>query len=107
MSAVPPLRGRGDAPRVRMAHLGLGEPFREWVLAGDFPGGRPPWEEAGARFTGDVTPYERRKLWLLNGAHPTATPAGVPHRGAIAGPRHPARASPPHRSRHAPAGTAP
>lgn len=45
------------------------EPFREWVLAGDFPAGRPPWEEADARFVDDVTPYEQRKLWLLNGAH--------------------------------------
>jgi fructuronate reductase len=54
------------------------EPFREWVLAGDFPGGRPPWEEAGARFVADVTPYERRKLWLLNGAHSMLAYAGLP-----------------------------
>jgi fructuronate reductase len=53
------------------------EPFREWVLAGDFPGGRPPWEEAGARFVADVTPYERRKLWLLNGAHSILAYAGL------------------------------
>jgi fructuronate reductase len=45
------------------------EPFREWVLVGEFPSGRPPWEEAGARFVDDMTPYEHRKLWLLNGAH--------------------------------------
>ncbi|MFI2706870.1 mannitol dehydrogenase family protein, partial [Nocardioides sp. CER28] len=45
------------------------EPFTEWTLAGDFPGGRPAWEAAGARFVDDVTPYETRKLWLLNGAH--------------------------------------
>jgi fructuronate reductase len=45
------------------------EPFREWVLAGDFPGGRPAWEQEGARIVDDVTPYEQRKLWLLNGAH--------------------------------------
>jgi fructuronate reductase len=57
------LTGRTDRAPV------VTEPFREWVLAGDFPGGRPPWEKAGARFTGDVTPYEQRKLWLLNGAH--------------------------------------
>jgi fructuronate reductase len=53
------------------------EPFREWVLAGDFPGGRPPWEEAGARLVADVTPYEQRKLWLLNGAHSTLAYAGL------------------------------
>jgi fructuronate reductase len=45
------------------------EPFHEWVLSGSFPGGRPRWEDAGATFTDDVTPYEHRKLWLLNGAH--------------------------------------
>lgn len=47
----------------------LTEPFREWVLCGDFPSGRPRWEDAGATFTSDITPYEQRKLWLLNGAH--------------------------------------
>ncbi len=45
------------------------EPFTEWVLAGDFPGGRPAWDVAGARFVDDVRPFEQRKLWLLNGAH--------------------------------------
>jgi fructuronate reductase len=45
------------------------EPFTEWVLEGAFPGGRPAWEAAGARFVDDVRPYENRKLWLLNGAH--------------------------------------
>ncbi|MBX3092928.1 MAG: mannitol dehydrogenase family protein [Cryobacterium sp.] len=45
------------------------EPFSDWVLAGDFPAGRPRWESAGARFVDDVGPFERRKLWLLNGAH--------------------------------------
>jgi fructuronate reductase len=45
------------------------EPFREWVLQGDFPAGRPEWEKAGAQFVDDVEPYEQRKLWMLNGAH--------------------------------------
>ena len=45
------------------------EPFTEWVLAGQFPAGRPAWEAGGARFVADVAPYARRKLWLLNGAH--------------------------------------
>lgn len=45
------------------------EPFSEWVLAGDFPAGRPAWDAAGARFVDDVAPFEQRKLWLLNGAH--------------------------------------
>lgn len=47
----------------------IGEPFKEWVLGGEFPAGRPRWEDAGATFTDDVTPFEQRKLWLLNGAH--------------------------------------
>lgn len=45
------------------------ESFSEWVLSGDFPAGRPRWEDAGATFTDDIAPYEQRKLWLLNGAH--------------------------------------
>ncbi len=52
------------------------EPFSEWVLAGTFPAGRPRWEEAGATFTDDATPYEHRKLWLLNGAHSLLAYAG-------------------------------
>lgn len=40
-----------------------------WVLSGHFPAGRPPWELAGAMFVDELEPYERRKLWLLNGAH--------------------------------------
>ncbi|MEV0381301.1 mannitol dehydrogenase family protein [Nonomuraea sp. NPDC050643] len=55
--------GRADAAPV------VTEPFTEWVLSGDFPAGRPRWEEAGARFVADLTAYEERKLWLLNGGH--------------------------------------
>ena len=52
------------------------EPFSEWVLSGAFPGGRPQWEDAGATFSDDVTPYEQRKLWLLNGGHSLLAYAG-------------------------------
>lgn len=52
------------------------EPFRDWVLQGDFPAGRPAWESAGARFVEDIEPFERRKLWLLNGAHSLLAYAG-------------------------------
>lgn len=45
------------------------EPFIEWVVAGDFKGGRPQWETGGAQFVDDVVPHELRKLWLLNGSH--------------------------------------
>ncbi|WP_138445441.1 mannitol dehydrogenase family protein [Sinomonas susongensis] len=45
------------------------EPFASWILSGDFPAGRPAWEDAGAQFVPDIQPFENRKLWLLNGAH--------------------------------------
>ncbi|MFJ3385155.1 MULTISPECIES: mannitol dehydrogenase family protein [unclassified Curtobacterium] len=46
------------------------EPFAEWVIEDTFPGvERPAWQTAGARIVDDVTPYEQRKLWLLNGSH--------------------------------------
>ncbi|MCL2515435.1 MAG: mannitol dehydrogenase family protein [Microbacteriaceae bacterium] len=53
------------------------EPFSEWVIAGEFPAGRPAWDAVGARFVDDVAPYERRKLWLLNAAHSTITYLGL------------------------------
>lgn len=31
--------------------------------------GRPAWENAGAKFVEDIEPFEKRKLWLLNGSH--------------------------------------
>ncbi|MGW4947365.1 mannitol dehydrogenase family protein [Actinoplanes sp. NPDC004185] len=49
------------------------EPFSEWVLGGDFPGGRPAWD---ARFVADVKPHENRKLLLLNGGHSLLAYAG-------------------------------
>ena len=52
------------------------EPFSEWVVAGAFPAGRPRWETAGAMLVDDVTPFEQRKLWLLNGAHSLLAYAG-------------------------------
>lgn len=58
----------------------VAEPFSDWVLSGGFPAGRPEWESAGARFVPDVGPFERRKLWLLNGAHSILAAAG-PARG--------------------------
>ncbi|MFW5470839.1 mannitol dehydrogenase family protein [Knoellia sp. CPCC 206435] len=45
------------------------EPYSEWVLAGEFPGGRPAWDAVGAHVVEDVAPFEQRKLWLLNGSH--------------------------------------
>lgn len=47
----------------------VAEPFRDWVISGEFPSGRPAWETAGARFVEHLEPWEARKLWMLNGAH--------------------------------------
>ena len=52
------------------------EPFSEWVISGEFASGRPRWEDAGATFTTDVSPFEDRKLWMLNGAHSMLAYAG-------------------------------
>lgn len=52
------------------------EPFSEWVISGNFPGGRPAWESSGATIVDDVAPFEERKLWLLNGAHSLLAYAG-------------------------------
>ncbi|OAE00734.1 mannitol dehydrogenase family protein [Arthrobacter sp. OY3WO11] len=54
----------------------VAEPFRNWVLSGSFPKGRPRWEDAGAVVVDDIEPYENRKLWLLNGAHSLLAYAG-------------------------------
>ncbi len=56
------------------------EPYRQWVLEDDFPGGRPAWESAGAVFSAEVTAYERLKLRVLNGVHST-----LAYLGALAG----------------------
>ena len=58
------------------------EPFSEWVIAGDFPAGRPAWEQAGAQFVADVEPHELRKLRLLNGAHSLLAYVGLEPRTA-------------------------
>jgi fructuronate reductase len=53
------------------------EPYVEWVLSGEFPQGRPRWEDVGARFVDDIVPWEHRKLWLLNGSHSLMAYAGT------------------------------
>jgi len=70
LRVVTEATGRSDRAPV------VTEPISEWVLSGAFPGGRPRWEDAGATFTDDVAPFERRKLWLLNGAHSLLAYAG-------------------------------
>ncbi|MFJ5692416.1 mannitol dehydrogenase family protein [Arthrobacter sp. NPDC093125] len=70
LAAVQAARGYRDNSPV------VAEPFSNWVLSGDFPAGRPRWEDAGAVFVDDIEPYENRKLWLLNGAHSLLAYAG-------------------------------
>jgi fructuronate reductase len=79
---ITPTTGARDLALVGRA-LGLedraavvAEPFSEWVLAGDFPAGRPAWESAGARLVTDVAPFAERKLCLLNGGHSLLAYAG-------------------------------
>ncbi|OAN76446.1 mannitol dehydrogenase [Jannaschia sp. EhC01] len=47
------------------------EPFRQWVIEGDFPTGRPAWEAAGAQLVRNVEAHELMKLRCLNGTHST------------------------------------
>jgi mannitol-1-phosphate/altronate dehydrogenase len=45
------------------------ETFTQWVIEDRFPAGRPAWEDVGAQFVTDVSPYEFMKLRLLNASH--------------------------------------
>ncbi|GGK97659.1 fructuronate reductase [Curtobacterium luteum] len=66
VTSIADLPGALDGDRVPV----VTEPFAEWVLEDRFAGiERPAWETAGVRLVEDVTPYEQRKLWLLNGSH--------------------------------------
>lgn len=56
------------------------EPYAQWVIEDDFPGGRPAWERAGAVLCADAGPWERLKLRTLNGVHSAAA-----YLGALAG----------------------
>ena len=53
------------------------EPYSDWVLAARLDAAHPAWDVAGARFVDDVTAFEQRKLWLLNGAHSLLAYAGL------------------------------
>ncbi|GLY84612.1 mannitol dehydrogenase [Actinoallomurus iriomotensis] len=55
------------------------EPFTQWVIEDTFAAGRPAWDAAGAIFTGDVAPYEKMKLRLLNGSHSMLAYLGSHH----------------------------
>ena len=45
------------------------EPFTQWVIEDNFAAERPAWDAVGVQFVGDVKPFEKMKLRLLNGSH--------------------------------------
>ena len=45
------------------------ESFTQWVIEDRFTQGRPAWQDVGAQFVDDVSPYEFMKLRLLNASH--------------------------------------
>lgn len=45
------------------------EPFAQWIIEDKFSDARPLWEQVGAQFVPDVTPYEKMKIRLLNAGH--------------------------------------
>ena len=47
----------------------LTEKYSEWFIEGQRNDTVPPWQNVGVRYVDDVSPFENRKLWLLNGAH--------------------------------------
>jgi mannitol 2-dehydrogenase len=55
------------------------EPFIQWVIEDNFSNGRPAWENVGAQFVPNVTPYETMKIRLLNAGHSTLGLLGSLH----------------------------
>ncbi|MBF0288833.1 MAG: mannitol dehydrogenase family protein [SAR324 cluster bacterium] len=51
----------------------IAESFNQWVIEDRFCNGRPPWDLVGVQMTGDVLPYEKMKIRLLNASHSAAT----------------------------------
>ena len=45
------------------------EPFRQWVIDGEFAAGRPPLEDVGVLFSDRIHDWELYKLRLLNAGH--------------------------------------
>ncbi|WDR02286.1 mannitol dehydrogenase family protein [Devosia algicola] len=52
------------------------EPYTQWVIEDNFPGGRPPFETVGAQLVESVEPFELMKLRMLNGSHSTLSYLG-------------------------------
>ena len=56
------------------------EPFSQWIVEDAFCHGRPPLEEVGVQFVGDVRPYALMKTRLLNASH-----SALGYLGSLAG----------------------
>ena len=54
------------------------EPFTQWIVADEFPTGRPELERVDVQFVDDVGPYELMKLRLLNASHQALAYFGAP-----------------------------
>lgn len=72
---ITPATTQEDIDRV-VAEVGVhdewpvaSEPFAQWVIEDDFPGGRPPLEKVGVLLVSDIDAYEAIKLRLLNASH--------------------------------------
>lgn len=52
------------------------EPFSQWIIEDNFVGERPSFDDVGAVFVKDITPFERMKLSYLNAAHTIASTLG-------------------------------
>jgi len=55
----------------------LTEFFSEWIIESQKDPDIPQWQQVGAKIVGDLTGYEQRKLWLLNGAHSLMAYTGI------------------------------
>ncbi|MEP6343534.1 MAG: mannitol dehydrogenase family protein [Maricaulaceae bacterium] len=62
--------GREDASPVSA------EPFSQWIIEDNFAGERPAFDQVGAVFVKDITPFERMKLSYLNAAHTMTSTLG-------------------------------
>lgn len=62
--------GRGDEWPVSA------EPFSQWIIEGNFVGERPNFDDVGAVYVDDITPFEQMKLRYLNAAHTIASTLG-------------------------------
>ncbi len=65
----------------RLGLLDLGavatEAHRSWIMTGAGDARLAAWGEVGVELVTDTTPYEQRKLWLLNGPHSALAYGGL------------------------------